>query len=69
MGAQLKQLTYYNAWDDCIERRAIVDEEHPHIAAPVLQVAQCNMDCSGNSILSGPVGSVSKLMWKEEAKL
>lgn len=39
--AKERQLADLYIWDDCVECRAIINEEHFHIAPTVFQVVEC----------------------------
>ncbi len=60
--SQVPQFVHQFVGEDGVEIRAVVYEEHPHVAPLLLQVGQCSMEGCGYSVLSRSVRSISKLV-------
>jgi hypothetical protein len=44
-----------------IEEQAVVDEQHPHICIPFVQVAKGSVQCNGDCVVCGSVRVVGEL--------
>ncbi len=60
--AQMKEFPDKNVRYDAIERRTIIDEEHPDVCTSVFKVLQSFVKCCSNGIFSRPVDPISKLV-------
>lgn len=60
MNPQVPQLDHQFVREDGVECRAVIYEEHLHIAPLLLQVGECSMECFGHCVFCGTVRSVGR---------